>query len=84
MDPSIYLADPGAPIRQVGGWRQQKWGNLGCLGLTLAWCPQGSYKELVSVLIMMRHLGFAPDLLSYTSILQCMGRVDQDVTTIRR
>nr|XP_013001009.1 LOW QUALITY PROTEIN: DNA-directed RNA polymerase, mitochondrial [Cavia porcellus] len=48
------------------------------------WAQEGSYKELVSVLIMMRHLGFAPDLLSYTSILQCMGRVDQDVTTIRR
>ncbi|XP_005406090.1 PREDICTED: DNA-directed RNA polymerase, mitochondrial [Chinchilla lanigera] len=50
----------------------------------LGWARQGSYQELVSVLTMMKYSGFTPDLLSYASILQCMGRVDQDVTTIQR
>ncbi|XP_021100725.1 DNA-directed RNA polymerase, mitochondrial isoform X4 [Heterocephalus glaber] len=50
----------------------------------LGWAREGSYKELLSVLRMMKYNGFTPDLLSYASILQCMGRVDQDVTIIQR
>ncbi|KAM6168686.1 DNA-directed RNA polymerase, mitochondrial [Erethizon dorsatum] len=50
----------------------------------LGWAHKGSYKELVSVLTMMKYTGFTLDLLSYASILQCMGRVDQDVTAIQR
>ncbi|XP_023572671.1 DNA-directed RNA polymerase, mitochondrial [Octodon degus] len=50
----------------------------------LGWARKGAYKELVSVLTMMKHSSFTPDLLSYASILQCMGRVDQDVAVIQR
>ncbi|XP_057564602.1 DNA-directed RNA polymerase, mitochondrial isoform X2 [Hippopotamus amphibius kiboko] len=48
------------------------------------WARRGSFKELVYVLFMLRDAGLAPDLLSYAAALQCMGRLDQDASTIRR
>lgn len=63
-------------------------GDHGRLGhpqtLTLAWCPQGSYKELIYVFFMMKDAGLAPDLLSYAAALQCMGRLNQDASSIQR
>nr|XP_044991020.1 DNA-directed RNA polymerase, mitochondrial isoform X2 [Jaculus jaculus] len=50
----------------------------------LGWARQGSLKELVYVFFMLKDSGLTPDLLSYASALQCMGRRDQDTHTIRR
>lgn len=36
------------------------------------------------VFFMLKDAGLAPDLLSYAAALQCMGRLDQDASTIRR
>lgn len=33
---------------------------------------------------MVKDAGLAPDLLSYAAALQCMGRLDQDASTIQR
>lgn len=33
---------------------------------------------------MLKDAGFSPDLLSYAAALQCMGRLDQDASTIQR
>lgn len=33
---------------------------------------------------MLKDAGLAPDLLSYAAALQCMGRLDQDASTIQR
>lgn len=52
--------------------------------LTLAWFPQGSFRELVYVFFMLKDAGLSPDLLSYAAALQCMGRLDQDTSTIKR
>ncbi|XP_070321347.1 DNA-directed RNA polymerase, mitochondrial isoform X3 [Odocoileus virginianus] len=50
----------------------------------LGWARQGSFKELMYVFFMLKDAGLAPDLLSYAAALQCMGRLDQDASTIRR
>ncbi|XP_007952775.1 DNA-directed RNA polymerase, mitochondrial [Orycteropus afer afer] len=50
----------------------------------LGWARKGSFKELVYVFFMVKDAGLAPDLLSYAAALQCMGRGDQDTSTIRR
>ncbi|XP_045686780.1 DNA-directed RNA polymerase, mitochondrial [Phyllostomus hastatus] len=50
----------------------------------LGWARKGSYKELVYVFFMMKDAGLAPDLLSYAAALQCMGRLNQDASTIQR
>ncbi|XP_055285988.1 DNA-directed RNA polymerase, mitochondrial isoform X2 [Moschus berezovskii] len=50
----------------------------------LGWARQGSFKELMYVFFMLKDAGLAPDLLSYTAALQCMGRLDQDASIIRR
>lgn len=47
-------------------------------------CPQGSFRELVYVFIMLKDAGLSPDLCSYAAVLQCLGRRDQDVHTIQR
>nr|KAF6349773.1 RNA polymerase mitochondrial [Myotis myotis] len=52
--------------------------------LLLGWARKGSFKELVYVFFMMKDAGLAPDLLSYAAALQCMGRLDQDASTIQR
>lgn len=52
--------------------------------LTPTWSPQGSFKELVYVFFMVKDAGLTPDLLSYAAALQCMGRLDQDTSTIQR
>lgn len=46
--------------------------------------PQGSFRELVYVFIMLTDAGLSPDLHSYAAALQCMGRRDQDAHTIQR
>ena len=33
---------------------------------------------------MMKDAGLTPDLLSYAAALQCMGRLNQDASTIQR
>nr|XP_042106364.1 DNA-directed RNA polymerase, mitochondrial isoform X3 [Ovis aries] len=50
----------------------------------LGWARQGSFKELMYVFFMLKDAGLAPDLLSYAAALQCMGRLDQDASTIQR
>ncbi|XP_076977543.1 DNA-directed RNA polymerase, mitochondrial isoform X2 [Tamandua tetradactyla] len=45
---------------------------------------QGALKELVYVLVMLKDSGLAPDLQSYAAALQCMGRLGQEATTIKR
>ncbi|XP_008592549.1 PREDICTED: DNA-directed RNA polymerase, mitochondrial [Galeopterus variegatus] len=50
----------------------------------LGWARQGSFKGLVYVFFMVKDAGLTPDLVSYAAALQCMGRLDQDVHTIRR
>ncbi|KFO28925.1 DNA-directed RNA polymerase, mitochondrial isoform X2 [Fukomys damarensis] len=55
-----------------------------CNTVMLGWARKGSYRELLSVLSIMKAGGFTPDLLSYASILQCLGRVDRDVVVIQR
>ncbi|KAM8765496.1 DNA-directed RNA polymerase, mitochondrial [Rhynchonycteris naso] len=50
----------------------------------LGWARKGSFKELVYVFFMMKDAGLAPDLLSYAAALQCMGRLNQDASTIQR
>ncbi|XP_004378589.1 DNA-directed RNA polymerase, mitochondrial [Trichechus manatus latirostris] len=50
----------------------------------LGWARKGSFKELVYVFFMVKDAGLAPDLLSYAAALQCMGRLDQDASTIKR
>ncbi|XP_027625347.1 DNA-directed RNA polymerase, mitochondrial [Tupaia chinensis] len=50
----------------------------------LGWAREGSFRELVYVFFMVKDAGLSPDLLSYAAALQCMGRLDQDASTIRR
>ncbi|XP_045656232.1 LOW QUALITY PROTEIN: DNA-directed RNA polymerase, mitochondrial [Ursus americanus] len=50
----------------------------------LGWARKGSFKELVYVFFMVKDAGLTPDLLSYAAALQCMGRLDQDTSTIQR
>ncbi|XP_069864625.1 DNA-directed RNA polymerase, mitochondrial [Dipodomys merriami] len=50
----------------------------------LGWARKGSLKELVYVFFMMKDAGLSPDLLSYAAALQCLGRVNSDVHTIKR
>nr|XP_012291235.1 DNA-directed RNA polymerase, mitochondrial [Aotus nancymaae] len=50
----------------------------------LGWARQGAFRELLYVFIMVKDAGFSPDLASYAAALQCMGRQDQDVGTIKR
>nr|XP_044607567.1 DNA-directed RNA polymerase, mitochondrial isoform X1 [Equus asinus] len=50
----------------------------------LGWARKGCFKELVYVFFMVKDAGLAPDLLSYAAALQCMGRLDQDASTIQR
>lgn len=52
--------------------------------LTPTWSPQGSFKELVYVFFMVKDAGLTPDLLSYAAALQCLGRLDQNPSTIQR
>lgn len=70
------------PQRRV--FRKPRVGRLGILGLTSAWCAQGSFRELVYVFYMVKDAGLAPDLLSYAAALQCMGRLDQGAHTVKR
>ncbi|XP_016070360.1 PREDICTED: DNA-directed RNA polymerase, mitochondrial [Miniopterus natalensis] len=51
--------------------------------ILLGWARKGSFKELVYVFFMMKDAGLAPDLLSYAAALQCMGRLNQDASTIQ-
>ncbi|XP_032322091.1 DNA-directed RNA polymerase, mitochondrial isoform X2 [Camelus ferus] len=65
--------------------RQQRLLTLAMYNMVMrGWAREGSFKELVYVFFMVKDAGLAPDLLSYAAALQCMGRLDQDASTVRR
>ncbi|XP_072804253.1 DNA-directed RNA polymerase, mitochondrial isoform X4 [Vicugna pacos] len=65
--------------------RQQRLLTLAMYNMVMrGWAREGSFKELVYVFFMVKDAGLAPDLLSYAAVLQCMGRLDQDASTVRR
>nr|KAF6481573.1 RNA polymerase mitochondrial [Molossus molossus] len=72
-------------VMQHSKSRQQRMLTLPMYNIVLlGWARKGSFKELVYVFFMMRDAGLAPDLLSYAAALQCMGRLNQDASTIKR
>ncbi|XP_019512733.1 PREDICTED: DNA-directed RNA polymerase, mitochondrial isoform X1 [Hipposideros armiger] len=72
-------------VTQHGRARQQRGLTLPMYNaVLLGWARKGSFKELVYVFFMLKDAGFSPDLLSYAAALQCMGRLDQDASTIQR
>ncbi|XP_037679719.1 DNA-directed RNA polymerase, mitochondrial [Choloepus didactylus] len=50
----------------------------------LGWARKGCLRELLYVFFMVKDAGLTPDLRSYAAALQCLGRRDQDVGTVRR
>uniref|UniRef100_A0A0A0MUC6 DNA-directed RNA polymerase n=1 Tax=Papio anubis TaxID=9555 RepID=A0A0A0MUC6_PAPAN len=76
---SAQLATPAwSPCHLLSWWLQRR-GLQGAAGNA-----EGAFRELVYVLLMVKDAGLTPDLLSYTAILQCMGRRGQDAGTIER
>ncbi|XP_074193463.1 DNA-directed RNA polymerase, mitochondrial isoform X2 [Rhinolophus sinicus] len=72
-------------VMQHGRARQQRGLTLPMYNAVLhGWARKGSFKELVYVFFMLKDGGFSPDLLSYAAALLCMGRLDQDASTIQR
>ncbi|XP_032989759.1 DNA-directed RNA polymerase, mitochondrial isoform X2 [Rhinolophus ferrumequinum] len=72
-------------VVQHGRARQQRGLTLPMYNAVLhGWARKGSFKELVYVFFMLKDAGFSPDLLSYAAALQCMGRLDQNASTIQR
>ncbi|XP_059244398.1 DNA-directed RNA polymerase, mitochondrial isoform X1 [Mustela nigripes] len=65
--------------------RQRRWLTLAMYNaVMLGWARKGSFKELVYVFFMVKDAGLTPDLLSYAAALQCLGRLDQNPSTIQR
>ncbi|XP_075400141.1 DNA-directed RNA polymerase, mitochondrial [Tenrec ecaudatus] len=72
-------------VTQHGNFRRRRSLTLSMYNtVMLGWARKGSFKELVYVFFMVKDAGLTPDLVSYAAALQCMGRLNQDASTIRR
>ncbi|XP_068958066.1 DNA-directed RNA polymerase, mitochondrial [Petaurus breviceps papuanus] len=51
--------------------------------LLKAWAKQGSLYQISTLFSMMNKSGLTPDLVSYASVLECMGRINADFEIIK-